>query len=223
MRNITLYSYPGACSRVTMCALEEAGLAYDTCWIDVTSQEQHSKEYLALNRKAKVPALVVGGQTLTENAAILQYIHQISPDAGLLPTTGSALLDAQLVSDLMWCGGTLHPMVRQIRAPQKWTVEADAASGICADGMAKLAYESAYIDARIATSKWWYGDKWSIVDVYLYWVTSTAGRSGFSLSAFPAIREHAARVRERPSFQRTVAHEALAAKRAGIPVDPSSF
>lgn len=142
MVSVTLFSYSGACSRVTMTALEEAALVQTVQWTDITTNAQYAPDYLALNRKAKVPTLMVGEATLTENAAILHYLHCTYPDARLLPQTGDAVQDAQGLSDLVWCGGMLHPMVRQIHAPQKWTKGSDEqTAGIRADGLEKLAKE----------------------------------------------------------------------------------
>lgn len=221
MTRPVLYAYPAACSRVTLSALEEAGVEFDDRWIDITAMAQYSDEYRALNRKGKVPALVVGSTTLTENPAILHYLHVTHPGAGLLPRTGDPLRDAQGLSDLVWCSAMLHPMVRQIRNPQRWTTGETA--GVRADGMAKLAKEAAHIEARLAGSEWWYGDTWSIVDVYLYWVTSTAAAAGFPAGDYPAITAHGARVRARPSFQRGLAREVAAATREGMAIDPAAL
>lgn len=216
-----LYAYPGACSRVTLSALEEAGLQFEDRWIDITAMAQYSDAYLALNRKAKVPALAAGDSVLTENPAILQYLHVTNPGARLLPRTGDPLTDAQGLSDLVWCSAMLHPMVRQIRAPQKWT-RGDPA-GVREDGMAKLARECAHVEARLAAQEWWYGADWSIVDVYLYWVTSTAATGGFPAGDYPAIAAHSARVRARPSFQQALAREVAAVKREGMEIDPAGL
>ncbi|MEH6832991.1 MULTISPECIES: glutathione S-transferase family protein [Falsihalocynthiibacter] len=224
MTQTIIFSYPGACSRVTMTALEEIGAPYEVRWIDIMSQAQYASEYLAKNRKSKVPALVVEGTTLTENAAILNYLHTAHPQAKLLPQTGNAIEDTQGLSDLVWCGGMLHPMVRQIRAPQKWTKGSEAeTAGIRADGMEKLAKECAYIEQRLAQAPWWYGADWSIVDTYLYWVVSTAAKSGFSTADYPAITAHSQQVRARPSFQRMLAREVAALSSDGIALDPTSL
>lgn len=220
-----IFSYPGACSRVTMTALEEIGAPYEDRWIDIMAQAQYAPEYLALNRKSKVPALAVDGKTLTENAAILHYLHVTNPQAKLLPQTGNGMDDAQGLSDLIWCGGMLHPMVRQIRAPHKWTAtdsEAETAN-IRADGIQKLTKECDYIESRLSGSTWWYGAEWSIVDTYLYWAVNTAQKGGFPTEAFPAIADHASRVRARPSFQRMLEREIAALGSAGISIDPTSL
>lgn len=220
-----IFSYPGACSRVTMTALEEIGAPYEDRWVDIMAQAQYAPDYLAMNRKSKVPALAVGAKTLTENAAILHYLHLENPTAKLLPRTGQAMDDAQGLSDLIWCGGMLHPMVRQIRAPHKWTLATDPAetANIRADGIQKLTKECNYIESRLSGGAWWYGTDWSIVDTYLYWVVDTARKGGFPVEKFPAIAEHALRVRARPSFQRMLEREIAALNTAGFSIDPTSL
>ena len=218
-----LFAHPAACSRVTISALEEIGGEYEIRWIDITSKKQYDAEYLALNRKAKVPTIVVDGTALTENAAILNYLHLAHPEARLLPSADTLFKAAQGLSDLVWCSGMLHPIVRQIRAPQKWTSPGSDTDGIRSDGIEKLSKECSHIDARLSQSEWWYGADWSIVDVYLYWVCSTAAKGGFPVGNYPAISAHAQRVRSRPSFQRTLAKEIAAVESEGIGIDPKTL
>jgi glutathione S-transferase len=65
----------------------------------------------------------------------------------LLPVHDDPIETARCVSDLIWCSSTLHPEVRQIRAPQKWT-HGDP-TGVQADGLAKFAKECSYIAERV--------------------------------------------------------------------------
>ncbi len=221
MTEMILYIAPGACSRVTMTALEEIGLVYDDRTLDLAAGAQTGDDYLAINRKGKVPALVVDGRLLTENAAILAYLHHAHPEARLLPGDGDELAAAQALSDVIWCASTLHPEVRQVRAPFKWT-SGDPA-GVKADGLAKLAKECAYMAERVGDDGWWYGDRWSIVDTYVYWAYSTARLGGFALEDYPRLLAHAERVRARPSFQRALARELAAVEREKLPIDPATL
>ena len=216
---MVLFMFPAACSRVTMSAFEEAGLDYEERLVNIFTNQQKSPDYLSLNPKAKVPALVNGGKVMTENAAILWFTHQLHPEAHLLPRTGDAIDDNQGLSDLAWCAGVLHPMVRQVRAPAKYTTGDPA--GIHADGLVKFAHECEMIAGRVSGGRWWYGAAWSIVDVYLYWTYSTAEKGGFPLSDYPDLVDHAARVRARPSFQRALEREEamVALHRAKLPAD----
>ncbi len=222
MADIILYMSPGACSRVTMTALEKIGAPYEDRLIFTGSNTQKSPGYLAVNRKGKIPALSVDGRVLTENAAILAYLDQLHPEAALLPHSGGdALADAQGLSDMMWCSSTLHIEVRQNRAPQRLTTGDPA--GVRADGVAKFADNCRYISSRVDAGRWWYGADWSILDTYIYWCYSTAKLGGFPLEDFPQLLAHAERVRAEPSFQKALARERAAVEREGLPIDPASL
>ncbi|MGH8210242.1 MAG: glutathione S-transferase family protein [Steroidobacteraceae bacterium] len=216
MPTITLYHAPGACSRVTMNALEEIGLAYEDKPINIYAGEQKAPRFLAVNPTGKVPALRIDSKVLTENAAILFSLHQMYPHARLLPDETDAS-NAGL-QDLVWCSSTLHPMVRQIRMPTRYT-DGDP-DGIKAHGMKHFAAVAARIAARINDGRWWYGERWSIVDVYLYWICSTAAAGGVDLTGYPSILDHVKRVRARDSFVRALARERAAVQTAGITLPP---
>ncbi len=211
--DIVVHQFPGACSRVTMTALEEVGLAFEDRCVNIRNAAQKTPEYLAMNPKGKIPTVVVDGTVMTENAAIVAFFDALHPQARLLPRTGDPLADAQGLIDLVWVSSTIHPIVRQVRMPMKLTTGDTA--GVKADGVAKMTEECSKLEARIGDG-WWYGDQWSILDTYLYWAYSTAEKGGFDLIAFPGLVAHAKRVRARPSFQRALARELAAAKREGI-------
>ena len=210
MPELILFQFPGACSRVTMTALEEIGVEFADRVVNLRAGEQKEGDYLALNPKAKVPALTIDGVVMTENPAILAYLHQRYPEAGLLPSANDPVAAHQGIVDLIWLGGTIHPVVRQVRAPFKLT-KGDP-EDVRADGFEKFAREAKLFSARLADDRWWYGDTWSILDVYVYWAYDTAAKGGFPLKNYPELLAHAERVRSRPSFRRSLAREQRAAK-----------
>ena len=76
-----LYYAPGTCALASHIALEEAGAAYTTERLDFKSNQQNSPEYLKINPKGRVPALVTDRGVLTETPAMLAYIAQSFPQA----------------------------------------------------------------------------------------------------------------------------------------------
>jgi len=54
----TLYAAPGACSRVPLITLSEAGVKFDVALIRFMRGVHKQPDYLALNPKGKVPCLV---------------------------------------------------------------------------------------------------------------------------------------------------------------------
>ena len=208
-----LFHFPMPCSRVTMTALEEAGFEYDDQVVNILKNEQKSPEYLAIHRSGKVPALQVDDQVITENVAIICYLHNKAPAAKLLPDVASDIERAQQISDLVWCSGTVHPTMRQIRMPIRFT-DGDP-SGVQEKGHQLLDDIARHVDDRVGDG-WWYGKDWSIVDVYLTWLFGTGELGGFDLSAYDNVRALLERVGERESYQRALARESQARRAAGI-------
>lgn len=202
-----------------MNALEEIGLDYTEEAINLRSGQQRSEDYLKINPKGKVPALVIGTFTITENPAILNYLHQTYPAARLLPVRESLLASTIGLTDLLWCSATLHIAVRQIMRPDSFTTDEDTVDSVRQAGAAIYKKAAILMEDRFTQSSWWYGDAWSILDVYLYWTYSTAGKGGFPVADYPAIMEHARRVQARPSFQRARTREEQAAIDTGLEED----
>ncbi|MEM7016090.1 MAG: glutathione S-transferase family protein, partial [Pseudomonadota bacterium] len=192
MANITLYHFPRACSQVTMNALEEAGLEYDDIVINILKGEQKSPDYLKIHRSGKVPALVFDGKVMTENASILIFLDSLKPEAHLLPKTDDPVAKANMYSDLIWCSGTIHPAVRQVRMPVRFT-DGDP-SGVQEKGREYVHGIIAQVNEQVADGNWWYGEQWSIVDVYLNWLFTTAASAGFPVEQYPNVQDHMQRV-----------------------------
>ena len=214
MPEFVLYHTPGACSKVTVNALEEIGVEYEDHVIDLMKGEQKKPEYLAINPKGKVPAFLISGQLLTETPAILYYLHQRFPEAALLPKVESDYEKAVQFSDLCWCSSGFHIMVRQVRMPIRFTL--GETEGVKACGTQYLDVQIADLNKRLSQQSWWYGDQWSIIDVYLYWCYSVAASADYDLSRYPAIVAHQQRLGARPSFQRAEQRLAQARQRAGM-------
>ena len=205
MSAIVLYHFPGACSQVTRVALDEARLDYELRLVDLGAGAQTSPEYLHVAPQGKVPAMLIDGQLLTENVALLTFIAESRPQAGLFPSDSSPWAAAQRMSGLSFCSGTLHPIVRGILNPSRLT-DGDgepvrAKSGV----LATKAY--GYAENRLSPSGWWLGQR-SIIDVYLAWTVSIAKKGGFDLSPWPMLDGLGARLAEWPTFSRVLEDDA---------------
>ncbi|MBC8271110.1 MAG: glutathione S-transferase N-terminal domain-containing protein, partial [Gammaproteobacteria bacterium] len=87
-QQLIFYYYPRACSLAVHIVLEESGLVYERRMVDLPTKQNSAIEYLAINPKGTVPALVVDGETLTETQAILTFLGDIIGDGKFLPPTG---------------------------------------------------------------------------------------------------------------------------------------
>ena len=114
---LVLYHFPGACSQVSVCALNQSGLAYTLELVNLAANAQSSETFLKLSPMGKVPTLLIDSDPLTENAAVLTFIAALRPDAGLFPSDPSPRMRADIVGGLAFCGGTLHPQIRGLANP----------------------------------------------------------------------------------------------------------
>lgn len=201
---LRLYHFPGACSRVSVCALEMAELDYELTLVDLAKGEQGAVGYRTVSPMAKVPVLTVDGEPLLENAAILTLIHRLRPDAGILSSDPAPWMQAQSVGGLSFCGGTLHPIVRGLANPQRITTgDGDPVR----ERSRELAIKSfGHAEARLAERGWWLGER-SIVDVYLDWAFAVACRAGFDAGPYPELARLARRLMEMPAYVRMLEEE----------------
>ena len=104
---LILYYATNTCSLAAHIALEDAGADYELRRIDFTRTEQQSPEYLKVNSKARVPAMVTPRGILTETPAMLAFIAQSFPDAALAPLN-DVFAFAELQSFDSYLCSTLH-------------------------------------------------------------------------------------------------------------------
>lgn len=112
-----LYSKPGACSTADHIALQWTGQPFDVELL--TKESLKSPAFLAINPAGAVPALVDGDFVLTQNAAIMGYIADRHPQAGLAGD-GSARQRAEAARWLSFVNSDLHPAFLPLFAPAKF-------------------------------------------------------------------------------------------------------
>jgi glutathione S-transferase len=205
----TLWMAPYTCARVTAIALEEAGVDFETRLVRFMRGEHKSPEFKRRNLKGKVPALEIDGTVLTENVAILAYLAERFPEAGLLPSMASPLKRAEVLADLCFCSSTLHPLVTRIRMPMFF---AGAENALVVKQTAEAAMDEYFqlVEDRLASGPWWYGEAWTAMDGYLYWVFWRVEGAGYDVSRFPRFTAHARAMEQRPAVQRALAREEAA-------------
>jgi glutathione S-transferase len=210
MTNIALYAAPGSCARVSMVGLEHVGLTFEYRLVRPMRQETRSPEYLAMNPKGKVPVLAVDGEILTENVAILTYLARRYPEAKLLPPAASDMASMQQIADLCYCSATLHPIVTRLRNPHFFADSDDAKQQVRQRAIEAMMPNFDLIQARLRLGPWWYGQDWSVMDAYIYWVWFRSGGVGLPTERYPEIAEFAQRMESRESVQKMLRREAAA-------------
>jgi glutathione S-transferase len=200
---IELVWFPGTCSRVTLVALEEIGEPFSLRLSPVARGSD--AEFLSINRKGKVPVLLIDGAVLTETPAIVTHLAGLYPTAKLLPTDDPlTVIDA--LATMSWIAGAIHPAITRLRYPLRFCDAPESADRTRA--LAAHALRDCFMVAeeRLGNREWFYED-WSVVDAYLLWAWFRAVGSGMGSDGLPHCAEHAARCELRPSVARTLDRE----------------
>lgn len=86
---IIFYHNPQSRAAIAHWMLEEVGADYEIRHIDLQKGEHKSAEFLAVNPMGKIPVIVAGDTVITEAPAILAWLADAYPKAGLAPPLGS--------------------------------------------------------------------------------------------------------------------------------------
>jgi len=194
-----IYFSPLACSLASRIAVYESGADATFHRVDTRAGKTASGEdYKAINPKGLVPALRTDdGQVLTENAAILQYIADRTPEAGLAP---KGFARYQLAQWLSYVGSELHKVVFQPLLSPTYPPEAKARAKQAAPE------RFAYLDAHLKGRDYLL-DGFSVADAYLAAVLNWNRAVQFDLSAYPNLVAYQARLTARPAVGKALAEE----------------
>ncbi len=187
---LTLAYSPVACSLVPYILLTEAGVAFDTLPVNMGKGEHTGPDFLLLNPKGKVPALVIDGAPLTENVAIQLWIARQFPQTMLMPA--DELEYARAVSVMAWCASGIHPKITQQGRPERYCDLPGTADNVRALGSQSLVEQFAIADNMLAGREWFFR------------------RSAMfkpDVSGFKNCMAHRQRMEQRPSVQKLLAYE----------------
>lgn len=203
---LTFYYAPGTCALASHLALEFAGAPYEAKRLDFKQNQQRSPEYLRVNPKGRVPALVTGRGVLTETPALLQYIAQSFPQAKLAPVNDAFLLAKGNEFNSYLCS-TVHVNHAHKGRGYRW-VEADDTASL--EAMKKkvpqtMAESFALIEEQMLKGPWVLGESFSTSDLYLYTLTRWLEGDGVDVKRFPKVADHMRRMEALPQVQKVVA------------------
>ena len=207
---IQLYYTPDTCSLASHIALEEAGALYSTVRISFAANEQRSPEYLAINPKGRVPALVTERGVLTETPAILAFIAQAYPQAHLPPLDDSFAF-AQVQAFNSYLSSTLHVAHAHRMRGYRWADDPAAIAEMARKAPQVVGDCFDLIEAKMLVGPWVMGDAYSICDPYLFTLSGWLAGDGMEIARWPKVAAHHARMLEDPAARRVLDAESPAA------------
>lgn len=204
-----LYYAPTACSIAPHIALEEIGIAFEPRRIDLAAGEQRSDAFLQINPRGRVPAMIIDGQVVTEVPALLTYIANLKPDAGLVPGAGT-LAQARCFEWLGFLSSTLHVTYAQFRRPERFLDESSPCSSeLSEEGRTRTIALYREVEERLGED-WAAGSDYSIADIYLFPFYTWAWRLELDMkSECPKWTALFERTKARPAVQRAIEREGL--------------
>jgi len=199
-----LYYMPGACSLASHIALQEVGADFDIEKVDTSSQKTETGEdFSDITSKGLVPALKLDdGEVLTEGAAILQYIADQYPDAGLAAKPGT-LARARVQEHLTYVSSELHKSFGPLFADSASDEQKEAAREI-------VGKKLDHINKILSDGRQYLVDnKFTVADAYLFVVANWSNFTGIDLSKWSNVADFVKRVSEREKVQAAMQAEGL--------------
>ena len=205
---LKLFHTPGTCALASLIALEEAGAGYEKVRVNFKTDDQKKPEFLAVNPKGRVPALVTDQGVLTETPAILAFTAQEFPDAGLAPI-GDAFAFAQVQAFNSYLCSTVHVAHAHRMRGYRWVDEAntDAIKAMRQKVPEVVSACFELIESDMLQGPWVMGESYTICDPYLFTLARWMEGDGADPDRFPKVIDHRTRVGERAAVKRALAEE----------------
>ena len=197
-----VYFSPLACSLATRIALYEAGGKANFLEVDPKTKlvQNDGSDFRKVNPLGLVPTLRTDdGDVLTENAAILQFVADRFPKAGISAAAG--MERSRLHQWLCFIGTELHkglfvPLLDK-KAPQ------EIKTYILGRYLSRLDYLENYLKGREFLL-----DHFTVADAYLVTVINwTMATPPVELAKWPTVKAYYERLRKRPSIANAMAEE----------------
>jgi glutathione S-transferase len=203
---LTLYYAAHTCALASHIALADAGARYELKRIDFRKTEQQSPDYLKINPKGRVPALVTERGILTETPAMLAFIAQSFPEARLAPLD-DAFAFAELQAFNSYLCSTLHVAHAHRMRGYRWAD--DAASFADMQRKVPRSVGACYdlIETRLLRGPWVMGDSYTVADPYLFTLAQWLEADGVDSARIPRVIEHRSQMASRPNVQTAIAEE----------------
>ena len=197
------YYGPKTCALATHIVLEYVGADYEAIKLDFRENQQRSKEYLAVNPKGRVPALVTDRGVITETPALLLYLAQTYPQAKVAPLDDPfALAEMQAANN--WFCSTVH--VAHAHGPRgsRWSDDPAALQSMKAKVSTNMSDCFDLIEKDLLRGPWLMGANFTVADPYLFTMSSWLATDGVEMAKFPRVAEHYKRMLEMPAVRKVM-------------------
>ena len=183
MKNALMLGSKGCGNVIVESALAHAGVPFDYEEVDYSAGSATRERLLSVNPLGQVPALVLAnGTVLTESLALLHYVDDLAPQAGLIPPRGDPRR-AEFYRWAVFLVAAVYPTFTYGDDPAKWVPSEEGAKEL--RDSTNRHRENLWRQADAAAKgPWFLGDRMSALDLYVapmtYW---RPGRKWFAANA----------------------------------------
>ena len=205
---LKLYYAAHTCSLATHITLEEVGADYSAVRIDFAKAQQQSPDYLKINPKGRVPALVIDRGILTETPAMLAFVAQSFPAANLA-LMDDAFAFAEVQAFNAYLCSSLHVAHAHRMRGHRWVDAEDAASIAAMQRKVPQSVTAGFelIEHHVLKGPWVMGERYTICDPYLFTLAQWLEADGVEPARIPKVIDHRRRVGERAATRKAIAEE----------------
>jgi glutathione S-transferase len=198
-----LFYSPASCAMSPHIVLAETGLPYQLERVDLATKTTESGLPLqSVNPQDAVPVLLLdSGETLTEGAAIVQYVADQRPEAGLLPPAAT-FERARVQQWLNYVAAEMHKAhVPMFKADYPADAKDRAIEAI------RRSYD--HVSAALESRTYLTGDQFTVADAYLFTILNWHNFIALDLAPWPVLVDYQARIAARPAVQQAMREEGL--------------
>ncbi len=210
---LDLYFIPFACSLASRIALLEAGVPARYLQVDLATKRLvgDDGDFFAVARAGQVPVLrLEDGSLLTESAAVLQYIADLRPSAGLAPSPD----DPERYRLQEWLSFVATELHKAWLYP---TFSPGTPESVRAHARARVPSQLEIVAAHLESHPHLLGERFSVADASLVWALVMTRFARVDLAGWPPLLSYLEAMQKRPSIR-----EALATERALLQVRRSA-
>lgn len=199
-----LYYTSSVCSLAVRIILHELGISCEYEAVNLkTKQTETGADYLKINSKGAVPALLLNcNEILTENAVILQYLADMYKATKLLPPVG----DIKRYRTLEWLNFVSTDLHRYC-APLFWSKFSDETKQNIFTPI--LNNKLSVVDRHLHNHKFLMGDLLTLPDSYLFVILIWLAKLRVQMTEWPNLSRYFTDMKQRKSVQQALEEENL--------------
>jgi glutathione S-transferase len=195
-----LYARPGAGSVAVEALLAELGTPHRVEDLLRNADGSLPASVFKVNPRGEIPALRLPDDSImTESAAIMIYLADLFPAAGLAPAAAAATR-AEYLRWMLYFASAVYMADLRYFYPQNYAVDENQAGGIKAKATEHLDRDFAIFAESLSTKPFVLGETFSAVDIYAAMLVSWAPDIAALFKRHPNLKAHYNAVARRPKI-----------------------